>query len=277
MSIKTYRPTTPSRRGMSTLGFDEITSTSPEKPLLRKIFKHAGRNSQGRITCRHKGGGHKRRYREIDFRRNKDGIAGRVASIQYDPNRTANIALLFYADGEKRYIIAPEGLQVNDMLQSGPAADVKLGNCLPLKGIPLGTTVHCIELRAKGGAKMAKSAGSSAQVLAKEGDYVHLRLPSSEVRRVHCECRATIGVVGNLDHSNIRIGKAGRTRWLGIRPTVRGVVMNPVDHPMGGGEGRSSGGRHPCTPWGKPTKGHKTRRAKKASSKFIVTRRKKKR
>ena len=261
---------------MSTIGFEEITRTTPEKSLVRKLHKKAGRNAGGRITCRHKGGGHKRRYRVIDFRRDKDGVPARVASIEYDPNRTANIALLYYADGEKRYIVAPEGLKVDDVLESGSAADVKVGNTLPLKDIPLGTTVHCIELRAKGGAKIAKSAGASAQVLAKDSTYVHLRMPSSEVRRVHQECRATIGVVGNSDHSNTKIGKAGRNRWLGIRPTVRGVAMNPVDHPMGGGEGRSSGGRNPCTPWGKPTKGKKTRKSGKASSQFIVARRKKK-
>ena len=243
---------------------------------MAKLSKKAGRNAQGRITCRHKGGGHKRRYRVIDFKRNKDGVPARVASIEYDPNRTANIALLHYADGEKRYIVAPEGLKVDSVVESGPQADVRLGNALPLRNIPLGTTVHCIELRAKGGAKIAKSAGSSAQVLAKDGTYVHLRMPSSEVRRVHCECRATVGVVGNSDHANVRLGKAGRRRWLGVRPTVRGVAMNPVDHPMGGGEGRSSGGRHPCSPWGKPTKGHKTRSARKASDQFIVTRRRKK-
>jgi len=274
MSIKTYKPTTPSRRVMTTLGFDEITRGTPEKSLLEKKTSTGGRNAHGHITCRHKGGGHKQRYRIIDFRRDKDGIPAKVASIEYDPNRTANIALLYYADGEKRYIIAPQGLKVGDQVVSGVEADVKAGNSMPLRSVPLGTTVHCIELRAGQGAKIAKSAGMSAQVLAKDGEYVHLRLPSSEVRKVHEACRATIGVVGNSDHANISIGKAGRSRWLGIRPTVRGVVMNPVDHPMGGGEGRSSGGRHPCSPWGQKSKGLKTRTGKKASSRLIVTRRK---
>ena len=274
MSIKTYKPTTPSRRVMTTLGFDEITRGTPEKSLLEKKKSTGGRNAHGHITCRHKGGGHKQRYRIIDFRRDKDGIPAKVASIEYDPNRTANIALLYYADGEKRYIIAPQGLKVGDQVVSGVEADVKAGNSMPLKSVPLGTTVHCIELRAGQGAKIAKSAGMSAQVLAKDGEYVQLRLPSSEVRKVHQACRATIGVVGNSDHANISIGKAGRSRWLGVRPTVRGVVMNPVDHPMGGGEGRSSGGRHPCSPWGQKSKGLKTRTGKKASSRLIVTRRK---
>ena len=274
MSIKTYKPTTPSRRVMTTLGFDEITRGAPEKSLLEKKKSTGGRNAHGHITCRHKGGGHKQRYRIVDFRRDKDGIPAKVASIEYDPNRTANIALLYYADGEKRYIIAPQGLKVGDQVVSGVEADVKAGNSMPLKSVPLGTTVHCIELRAGQGAKIAKSAGMSAQVLAKDGEYVQLRLPSSEVRKVHQACRATIGVVGNSDHANISIGKAGRSRWLGIRPTVRGVVMNPVDHPMGGGEGRSSGGRHPCSPWGQKSKGLKTRTGKKASSRLIVTRRK---
>jgi large subunit ribosomal protein L2 len=261
---------------MTALGFEEITRRTPEKSLLGKLSKRAGRSRQGRITCRHKGGGHKRRYRSIDFRRDKDGVPARVAAIEYDPNRTANIALLHYADGEKRYIIAPEGLKMNDTVESGPGADVRVGCALPLRTIPLGTTVHCIEMRPRGGAKLAKTAGASAQVIAKDADYVHLRLPSSEVRRIHGECRATVGVVGNSDHANVKIGKAGRSRWLGIRPTVRGVAMNPVDHPMGGGEGRTSGGRHPCSPWGKQTKGLKTRGKRKASSRFIVTRRRKK-
>ena len=276
MPVKTYNPTTPSRREMSTLDFKDITKTKPEKSLLSKQTKKAGRNSQGRITCRHKGGGHKRRYREVDFRRNKDGVPAKVAAIEYDPNRTANIALLFYADGEKRYILAPNGLNVGDSVMSGEGADVQVGNCMRLMNIPLGTMVHNVELRPRGGARMVKSAGASAQVLAKDGQYVHLRLPSSEVRRAHCECRAVIGVVGNGDYLNVNVGKAGRSRWLGKRPTVRGVVMNPVDHPMGGGEGRSSGGRHPCTPWGKATKGLLTRRKKKPSTAYIVTRRRKK-
>ncbi len=276
MPVKTYKPTTPSRREMSTLDFQDITKRKPEKSLLSKQAKKAGRNAQGRITCRHKGGGHKRRYRVVDFRRNKDGVPAKVAAIEYDPNRTANIALLHYTDGEKRYILAPAGLSVGDTVMSGEEADVQVGNCMRLMNIPLGTMVHNVELRPRGGARMVKSAGASAQVLAKDGQYVHLRLPSSEVRRVHCECRAVIGVVGNADYLNVNIGKAGRSRWLGKRPTVRGVVMNPIDHPMGGGEGRSSGGRHPCTPWGKPTKGLQTRRQKKPSTAYIVTRRRKK-
>ena len=273
MAIKSYKPTTPSRRSMTTLGFEEITRSTPEPSLIAKKKSTGGRNSYGRITCRHKGGGHKQRYRIIDFRRDKDGIPATVATIEYDPNRTANIALLHYADGEKRYIISPEGLKVGDKLESGPTADVRVGNTLPLRNIPLGTQVHCIELRPKGGACIAKSAGNGAQVLAKDSEYIHLRLPSGEVRKVHAECRATIGIVGNKDHFNVTIGKAGRSRWLGIRPTVRGVVMNPVDHPMGGGEGRTSGGRHPCTPWGKPTKGYNTRKKSKQSTQYIVSRR----
>jgi len=273
MSIKTYKPTTPGRRQMTVLGFEELTSKKPEKSLTAKLTEKAGRNNAGRVTCRHKGGGHKRRYREIDFRRDKDGVPARVASIEYDPNRTANIALLHYADGEKRYILAPQGLTVGATVESGEEADVRTGNALLLRRVPLGTIVHCIELRPRGGAKIVKSAGTSAQVVARDGSYVQVRLPSGEVRRIHCECRATIGVIGNSDHSNVSLGKAGRSRWMGRRPTVRGVAMNPVDHPMGGGEGRTSGGGHPRTPWGKPTKGYKTRRLKKASSQFIVTRR----
>jgi large subunit ribosomal protein L2 len=275
MTIKSFKPTTPSRRTMTVIGFEEITRTTPEKSLLGKLPCRAGRDSKGRVTMRYKGGGHKRRYRIIDLRRDKDGVSARVAAIEYDPNRTANIALLHYADGEKRYIIAPNGLKVDDVLYSGPGVDVKVGNTMALRQVPVGTIVHAIELRAKGGAKMAISAGASAQVIAKDAQYAQIRLPSSEVRKVHCECRVTIGEVGNGDHGNVHIGKAGRSRWLGIRPHVRGVVKNPVDHPMGGGEGRSSGGRHPCTPWGKPTKGLKTRKTKLASERLIVTRRKK--
>lgn len=274
MPVKTYKPTTPSRRAMSTLDYSDLTKDSkPEKSLIKSRHWSGGRNNNGRITCRHKGGGHKRRYRTIDFQRNKDNIPAKVAAIQYDPNRTAHIALLQYADGEKRYIIAPAGLKVGDQVESGEKVDVKVGNAMPLKAIPVGTTVHCIELRPKEGARMAKSAGSSAQIVAKDGVYVQLRLPSSEVRRVHFDCRGTVGEVGNSDYSNVSLGKAGRARWKGVRPTVRGVAMNPVDHPMGGGEGRTSGGRHPCTPWGKPTKGKKTRRQKRASTRLIVTRR----
>lgn len=278
MPVKTYKPTTPSRRGMTTLSFDKLTRHEPEKSLLAKRHQRAGRNDQGRITCRHKGGGHKKRYRVVDFRRDKDGVPARVAHIEYDPNRTAHLALLHYADGEKRYILAPVGLEPGASVQSGPGAEVQIGNCLPLSAIPLGTVVHCIEMQPRGGARMVKSAGAGAQVLAKEGNFVTLRLPSTEVRRFHMNCRATIGTVGNRDRMHVALGKAGRGRWLGRRPTVRGVVMNPIDHPMGGGEGRSSGGRHPCTPWGKPTKGLKTRKTKKASTRMIVTpRRKKKR
>ncbi|NQU41952.1 50S ribosomal protein L2, partial [bacterium] len=244
MSIKSYKPTTPSRRTMTTLGNEEVTRSTPEKSLLDTGHRTGGRNAHGRITCRHKGGGHKQRYRIIDFRRDKDGVPAKVATIEYDPNRSANLALLHYADGEKRYIIAAQGLKVGDSIMSGPEADVRVGNAMPLVNIPLGTTVHCIELAAKGGAKIAKSAGTSARVLAKEGNYVHLRMPSGEVRQIHRNCRATIGEVGNADFDNVSLGKAGRSRWLGIRPTVRGVAMNPVDHPMGGGEGKTSGGRH---------------------------------
>jgi large subunit ribosomal protein L2 len=275
MTIKTFKPTSPSRRFMTVLGFEEISKVEPEKTLVKKLSKPAGHDARGHITSRFKGGGHKRRYRVVDYRREKDGIPARVATIEYDPNRTANIALLHYADGEKRYIIAPLGLKVGDALMSGPAADVKVGNALPLRAIPVGTKIHCVEMRPKGGAKLAKSAGTSIQVIGKDGNYAQLRLPSSEVRAVHLDCRAVIGEVGNTDHGNVHIGKAGRSRWLGKRPHNRGVVMNPVDHPMGGGEGRTSGGRQPTTPWGKVTKGLKTRKPKQASDRFIITRRKK--
>jgi len=275
MAVKSFKPTTASRRSMTVVGFEEITRKRPEKSLLGKLPRRMGHDAGGRITCRYHGGGHKRRYRIIDFRRDKDAVPARVATIEYDPNRTANIALLHYADGDKRYIIAPNGLKVGDTLYSGAGADVKVGNALPLRVIPVGTTIHCVELRPKGGAKIAKSAGASVQLVAKDGDYAQLRLPSSEVRKVHCECRAVVGEVGNADHGNVHIGKAGRSRWLGIRPHVRGVVKNPVDHPMGGGEGRSSGGRHPCSPWGQLAKGLKTRKPKSASDRFIVARRKK--
>ncbi len=275
MGIKTYKPTSPGIRFVTTLTFEEITKREPEKSLLVPLKKTGGRNFMGRITVRHRGGGHKRRYRIIDFKRNKDGIPAKVAAIEYDPNRSANIALLHYLDGEKRYILAPQGLKVGDTVISGPGAEIKIGNALPLKEIPLGTYVHNIELKPGGGGQIARSAGAYAQVMAKEGRYVHLRLPSGEVRMIFEECRATIGQVGNLDHENISIGKAGRARWLGRRPYVRGVAMNPVDHPHGGGEGKTSGGRHPVTPWGMPTKGYKTRRSKKPSDKFIIKRRNK--
>jgi large subunit ribosomal protein L2 len=273
MALKTYKPTTPSRRNMTSSTFEEITRTDPERSLLKPLTKKAGRNNDGRLSVRHKGGGHKRMFRVIDFKRNKDGIPARVASIEYDPNRSANIALLFYQDGLKTYILAPNGLQVDQMVVSGTDADIKVGNTLPLQNIPVGTLVHNIEMKPGKGAQMVRSAGGSAQLMAKEGSYATLRLPSGEMRMIRIECRATIGQVGNLDHENINIGKAGRSRWLGIRPTVRGSVMNPCDHPHGGGEGRNSIGRNPCTPWGKPALGAKTRKKKNSSNRFIVKRR----
>ncbi|MCG3196305.1 MAG: 50S ribosomal protein L2 [Candidatus Omnitrophica bacterium] len=273
MGVKTYKPYTKSRRFMTNADFSEITKSEPEKSLLAPITRSSGRNSYGRVTSRHRGGGHKKRYRIVDFKRNKDGVPAKVAAIEYDPNRSARIALLHYADGEKRYILAPEGVKVGDILDSGAKAEHKTGNCLPLRRILEGTTVHAIELKIGKGAALARSAGAFAQVAAKEGDYAQLKLPSSEVRYVHLDCRATIGAVGNADHMNISIGKAGRSRWLGKRPHSRGVARNPVDHPMGGGEGKSSGGRHPCTPWGKPTKGYRTRKNKRTQT-MIVRRRK---
>jgi len=275
MGLKKYKPTTPSRRHMVTSSFEEITKSTPERSLLRPKKSTGGRNSAGRITTRHKGGGHKRRYRVIDFKRNKNGVPATVSSIEYDPNRSANIALLFYADGEKRYIIAPADLEVGAKLMSGPDAEPSLGNALPLENIPLGTTIHNIELQPGCGGQIARSAGTSAQLMSREGDFANLKMPSGEIRRIRTNCMATIGAVGNSDHENIVSGKAGRKRWLGIRPTVRGVAMNPVDHPMGGGEGRTSGGGHPCSPWGTLSKGKRTRSKKKASSQFIVERRKK--
>lgn len=275
MALKTFKPTTPSRRNMTMSTFEEITRTDPERSLLKPLTKKAGRNNDGRLTVRHKGGGHKRMFRVIDFKRNKDGIPARVASIEYDPNRSANIALLFYQDGLKTYILAPNGLQVDQMVVSGKDADIKVGNALPLQNIPVGTLLHNIEMKPGKGAQMVRSAGGSAQLMAKEGSYATLRLPSGEMRMIRIECRATIGQVGNLDHENINVGKAGRSRWLGIRPTVRGSVMNPCDHPHGGGEGRNSIGRNPCTPWGKPALGAKTRKKKNSSNRFIVKRRSK--
>ena len=275
MGIKTYKPTTPGLRQRSVLDFDEITQNKPEKSLLRPLRKTGGRNNHGHVTLRFRGGGHRRAYRIIDFKRTKDGIPAVVASIEYDPNRSSNIALLNYRDGEKRYIIASLGLKVGDELMSGDKAEIRVGNSLSLKNIPLGTLVHNIELVAGKGGQMARGAGTYAQLVAKESSYAQLKLPSGEVRLVRQECRATIGQVGNVDHENVSIGKAGRSRWLGRRPHVRGVVMNPVDHPMGGGEGKSSGGRHPCSPWGKPAKGGKTRHKKKSDD-YIVTKRKKK-
>ncbi|TDI97839.1 MAG: 50S ribosomal protein L2 [Caldithrix sp.] len=275
MGIKTYKPTTPGLRQRSVLDFEEITQSKPEKSLLRPIRKTGGRNNHGHVTLRFRGGGHKRAYRIIDFKRTKDGIPAVVASIEYDPNRSSNIALLNYRDGEKRYIVASLGLKVGDELMSGDKAEIRVGNSLSLKNIPLGTLVHNIEMIAGKGGQLARGAGTYAQLVAKEGSYAQLKLPSGEVRMVRQECRATIGQVGNVDHENISIGKAGRSRWLGRRPHVRGVAMNPVDHPMGGGEGKSSGGRHPCSPWGKPAKGGKTRKKKKSDD-YIVTKRKKK-
>lgn len=274
MAIKKYKPTSPGRRNMSVSTFEEITTDKPEKSLLEPLPKKAGRNNQGKITVRHQGGGHKRKYRIIDFKRNKDGIPGRVATIEYDPNRTANIALIHYADGEKRYILAPVGLKVGDTIMSGPDADIKVGNALPMKHIPVGTIIHNIELKPGKGGQLIRAAGAEAQLLGKEGNMVIVRLKSGEMRYIHGDCRATIGQVGNVDHENIRIGKAGRARWLGIRPTVRGSVMNPSDHPHGGGEGKAPIGRkHPVTPWGKPTLGYKTRKKNKPSDKYIIRRR----
>lgn len=275
MPIKQYKPTSPGRRFMTVSTFEEITKEEPEKSLLVPLKKTGGRNNQGRITVRHRGGGHKRMYRIIDFKRDKIGVPAKVAAIEYDPNRSARIALLHYVDGEKRYIIAPLGLQVGDTVVAGPEADIKPGNALPLRNIPVGTMVHNVELVPGRGGVMARSAGTSAQVLAKEGKYAILRLPSGEQRLVHLDCMATIGQVGNVDHENISIGKAGRSRWLGRRPHVRGVVMNPRDHPHGGGEGKSPIGRkHPMTKWGKPARGVKTRNPRKPSSRFILKRRK---
>ncbi len=272
MGIKKFKPYTPGRRFMTVSDFSEITKSEPEKSLTVGFVRGTGRNNQGKITCRHKGGGHKRRYRIIDFKRDKIGIPAKVASIEYDPNRSARIALLVYADGEKRYILWPDGLKVGDTVLSGPDAEIKVGNALPLRHIPVGTIVHNVELKPKKGGQLARSAGSFAQLMGKVGDYAQLRLPSGELRLVHLDCMATVGQVGNIDHENIVIGKAGRARWLGIRPTVRGTAMNPVDHPHGGGEGKTFG-KHPVTPWGKPTKGYKTRKKRKYSDRFIIKRR----
>lgn len=272
MAVKKVKPTSPGRRSQVYSTFDEITTTTPEKSLLRSIKNSGGRNANGRITCRHRGGGHKRYYRIIDFKRDKMEIPARVASIEYDPNRSARIALLHYADGEKRYILAPLDLSVGDIIMSGPKADIKPGNTLPLVNIPLGTHIHNIELRLGKGGQIVRSAGTFAQLMAKEDRYALIKLPSGEVRMVLLNCKATIGRLGNVVHENISLGKAGRKRWLGRRPKVRGVAMNPVDHPMGGGEGRSSGGRHPCSPWGVPSKGYKTRNKKK-SNRYIVKKR----
>ena len=274
MGIKKYNPTTPGLRGMTVSTFEEITCTTPEKSLTVTLKKHSGRNSRGKITVRHRGGGTRPKYRIIDFKRDKDGIPGKVATIEYDPNRSANIALINYADGEKRYIIAPNKLEVGTVIESGPEADIKVGNALPVANIPVGTIIHNIELQPGKGGQMVRSAGNGAQLMAKEGKFAQVRLPSGEVRKIRLECRATIGEVGNIDHQNIQIGKAGRKRHMGIRPTVRGSVMNPNDHPHGGGEGKAGIGRvSPVTPWGKPALGYKTRKKKNPSDKYIVKRR----
>lgn len=276
MAVKSFKPTSPGRRQMTVAAFDEITASKPEKSLLAPMKKKAGRNAHGCITVRHHGGGHKRQYRVIDFKRNKDNIPARVATIEYDPNRSARIALLNYADGEKKYIIAPNGLKVGDVIVSGPESDIKVGNCLPIENIPVGTVIHNVELKPEKGAQLCRAAGASAQLMAKEGKYATLRLPSGEMRLVLSRCRATIGQVGNLEHEIINIGKAGRTRWMGVRPTVRGSVMNPNDHPHGGGEGRAPVGRKcPVSPWGKSAHGGNTRKKNNVNDKYIVKSRKK--
>ena len=275
MPVRKLKPRSPGSRSRTIPGFEEITKATPEKRLLDAIARTGGRNNRGRLTAKRRGGGHRKQYRIIDFKRNKDGVEAKVASVEYDPNRSANIALLVYGDGEKRYILSPDGLGVGDRVTSGDQAEIRTGNSLPIKLIPEGTQVHNIELRCGKGGQMARSAGASAQLMAKEGSYATLKLSSGEVRLVGVSCRATIGVVGNSEHANVSYGKAGRTRWIGRRPRVRAVAMNPVDHPMGGGEGRSSGGRHPCSPWGQPAKGFKTRSPRKSSNKFILNRRKK--
>jgi large subunit ribosomal protein L2 len=274
MGVRNYKPTSPGRRFVTTSDFEEVTKSRPEKRLLGKIHKTGGRNNNGRITTRHIGGGHKRRYRIIDFKRQKDGIPAKVAAIEYDPNRSARIALLHYVDGEKRYILAPLRLRVGDTVMSGSAADIRPGNALPLRDIPTGTVIHNIELKPGRGGQLCRSAGVGAQLMAKEGDYATVRLPSSEMRLIHLACRATIGQIGNVTHENLTGGKAGRSRWKGKRPTVRGSAMNPVDHPHGGGEGKSNSGRHPVTPWGVPTHGYRTRKKHKLSQKYIVRGRK---
>ncbi len=275
MGIKIFKPVTPGLRFKTVDTFEDITKTEPERSLLVPKQRSSGRNNLGRVTSRHRGGGHKRAYRIIDFKRDKYGIEAIVHSIEYDPNRSARIALLHYRDGEKRYIVAPDGLQPGSVVISGEDVPIKVGNALPLKNIPAGTFVHNIELRPKTGGKISRGAGTAAQIMAKDDKYVTLRMPSGEMRLINAECYATIGIVSNKDHENISIGKAGRSRWLGIRPHVRGVAMNPIDHPMGGGEGKSSGGRHPCTPWGKPTKGYRTRKKRNPSNRFIIKRRSK--
>ncbi len=277
MPVRKLNPTSAGVRFQTISDFAEVTKTTPEKSLLVSISRKGGRNNNGRITAKRRGGGHRKLYRVIDFKRNKDGVPAKVVGIEYDPNRSAHIALLAYADGEKRYIIAPKELKAGDKVVSGPDAEVRAGNCLPLEKIPEGTLIHNIEMRPGKGAQIARSAGASAQLMAKEGGYANIKLKSGEVRLIAVKCRATVGTVGNTDHEKVSIGKAGRVRWMGRRPRVRAVAMNPVDHPMGGGEGRSSGGRHPCSPWGTPAKGYKTRKVKKLSSKYILSRKKKKR
>lgn len=274
MAVKKRKPTSAGRRFQTVSDFAEITDSKPEKSLIAKKSKTGGRNTDGRVTSRHRGGGHKQRYRVIDFKRDKDGISARVASIQYDPNRSARIALLHYVDGEKRYILAPVGVKVDDRLESGSGVDIRPGNALPLRNVPAGTMVHAIEMRPGGGAKLARSAGSAVQLMSKEGDLALLRLPSGEMRQVPLDCKATVGQVGNTEAELVKLGKAGRNRWKGVRPQTRGVAMNPVDHPLGGGEGKSSGGRHPVSPWGKPEA--RTRSKKKSSDRYIVRRRTKK-
>ena len=276
MGVRNYKPTSPGRRGMSVSNFSELTRGEPERSLVEgRVNKTGGRNANGRITSWQRGGGHKRRYRRVDFRREKFGVPARVAAIEYDPNRSANIALLHYRDGEKRYIVAPAEVRVDDVLESGPSAEIRPGNALPLANVPLGTVVHAIEMKPGKGAQLVRAAGLGAQLMAREGRYATLRMPSGEHRLIHVDCMATIGQVGNADQEKASIGKAGRSRWLGRRSNVRGVAMNPVDHPMGGGEGKSAGGRHPCTPWGVPTKGHKTRKNRR-TQKYVVKRRGKK-
>jgi large subunit ribosomal protein L2 len=275
MPIKHYKPTNPASRGKTGMTYEELTTSRPHKPLTSGKKRIGGRNNKGRVTVRFRGGSHKRRYRAVDFKREKHGVPGTVATIEYDPNRSARVALLHYADGEKRYIIWPHGLQVGDQVLAGESAPVNLGNALPLHKIPVGTIIHNIELKIGKGGQMVRGAGTGAQLMAKEGAHAQVKLPSGEVRKVHLNCYATIGQVGNLDHENVALGKAGRTRWLGRRPHNRGVTMNPVDHPMGGGEGRSSGGRHPCTPWGFPTKGYKTRNNKRTNRMIVRDRRRK--
>ena len=274
MPIRKYNPTSPGLRGKTSLTFDEITTDEPYRPLTENLHRSGGRNNQGELTIWWRGGGHKRLYRIIDFKRDKKNIPGKIETIEYDPNRSARIALVTYADGEKRYILHPHGMKVGDAVLSGDNVDILPGNCLPLKNIPLGTTIHNVELRPGKGGQIARSAGSWVQLVAREGEYASVKMPSGEIRKINIECLATIGQVGNIDHENVAYGKAGRSRWLGKRPHVRGVAMNPVDHPLGGGEGKTSGGRHPVTPWGQPTKGYKTRR-RKTTDRFIVQRRKK--